>query len=216
MTGLLHHPSLGVVKYSVAEVPTGGDGQTQAVVGMMTGYVVEDAKHPILVADLQNALAARPELPPHEAIYWWVKDRVRFVRDEEITYPWQEQNTHPVVEALIRPVDMIAMCEGGRGGPGCQRIGDCDDFSMYTAALLTAAGVEAKFATVAANPESTDFSHVYVVAYPNGVRVPMDTSHGSHPGWETGQGSRIQEWPIGGGGGLLFLLALGVGAALCR
>jgi len=212
----MHHPTLGDVRYTITEVPSGGDGQTAAVIGLMTKYVVEDAKHPIVVQDLKQALTARPDLSPCEAIYWWVKDRVRFVRDEETVTPWQSNTTDPIVEALIRPVDMIAMCENGRGGAGCQRVGDCDDFSMYTAALLTAAGIRSAFATVAASGQSTDFSHVYVVAYPSGIRLPMDTSHGSYPGWETGQATRIQEWPVGGGDGLLFLLAIGVGALLCR
>lgn len=203
--------------YSVSEVPSGGDGQTAAVIGLMAKYTLEDSKHPIVVADLRQALASHPDLPPAEAIYWYVKSRVRFVRDEDIVTPWQNQTTDPVVEALIRPVDMIAMCDGGRGGAGCQRVGDCDDFSMYVAALLTAAGIRTSFATVAASPESADFSHVYVVAYPDGVRLPLDASHGSHPGWETGQAMRIQEWPVGGGNTLLFLLAIGaVGAYLCR
>lgn len=213
MTGTLHHPSFGAVRYSVSEVPTGGDGQTAAVIGLMKGYVQEDARHPILLKDLQQALASRPDLPAHEAIFWWVKDRVRFVRDEDTVQPWQQGTDLPVVEALIRPVDMVVMCGGGAS---CQRTGDCDDFSMYTAALLTAAGIDAAFATVAASSESTDFSHVYVVAYPNGTRVPLDTSHGAYPGWETNQARRIQEWPVGGGGLMTLVALVALGAMLCR
>lgn len=205
MTGVLRHPTLGQVKYAVTEVPTGGDGQTAAVIGMMSQYASEDSKHPIIISEAQEAVASRPDIPPYEAVFWWVKGRVRFVRDEETVMPWQKDTVSPVVEALIRPVDMVVMCNGGSS---CQRIGDCDDFSMYTASLLLALGIPASFVTVAASQDSDDYSHVYVAAYPGGVRIPLDTSHGGYPGWETRQARRITEWPVGGGAGKLLGLAL--------
>lgn len=214
MTGTLAHPTLGQVKYEVTAVPTGGDGQTSAVVSLMSRYALEDSRHPIVIVAAQEAVRLRPDAPPHEAVFWYVKDRIRFVRDEETVTPWQNQTVDPVVEALIRPVDMIAMCNGGAS---CQRVGDCDDFSMLTAALLTALGIDAAFVTVAASRESDDFSHVYVAAYPNGVRVPLDTSHGPHPGWETPNARRTQEWPVSGAGGWIGMITLvGLGAYLWR
>ena len=43
--------------------------------------------------------------------------------------------------------------------------GDCDDFSMLTAALLEASGIPWEFVTVAADRDSPGrFSHVYVRA----------------------------------------------------
>lgn len=215
MTGVLRHPALGQVKYAVTEVPTGGDGQTAAVIGMMSQYASEDSRHPIIIKEAQEAVASRPDLPPHEAVFYWVKSRIRFVRDEDTVTPWQEKTTSPVVEALIRPVDMAVMCEGGTS---CQRIGDCDDFSMYTAALLLALNIPASFVTVAAGRESDDYSHVYIAAYPGGQRVALDTSHGPYPGWETAQARRIEEWPVGGGMGKLLTLAaiVGLGAYAWR
>jgi transglutaminase-like putative cysteine protease len=99
-----------------------------------------------------------------------------------------------VIEVLIRPVDMSELCRDGK----CRRTGDCDDYSMYTAALLKAAQVDVKFATVKADPRQPDRdSHVYVVAYnKDRGRVALDVSHGLYPGWEVEAQSKT-EWDIG-------------------
>ncbi len=223
----IYHPGLGQsVNYSMVQVPEGGDGQTAAVVGLMNRYATEDATSQEIQADLRSALAQCPGCSPVEAVFWWVKGRVRFVRDEDTASPFPTVDGGVVVEALIRPRDMSVLCGGGGGGSGnsagntasCSRVGDCDDFSMYTAALLKAAGVPCAFVTVAADGGSNDYSHVYVAAYPNGVRIPLDTSHGARPGWETGNAHRVREWPVGAGGGMLGLVILiGLGAILlCR
>jgi hypothetical protein len=62
--------------------------------------------------------------------------------------------------------------------------------------------VKAKFVTVAADPRMPgQWSHVYVVAYLGGKRVPLDTSHGDYPGWEASEYvTRRQEWDVDGAG----------------
>ncbi|MES2124071.1 MAG: hypothetical protein V4503_05225, partial [Gemmatimonadota bacterium] len=56
-------------------------------------------------------------------------------------------------------------------------------------------GIPCKFCTVAASEIAPDqYSHVYTVAYPNGERVPMDTSHGKYFGWQAPNWFRRQEW----------------------
>lgn len=206
----LFHPALGqTVNYSVSEVPEGGDGQTSAVIGMMSRYAVEDSSTREIQLDAQRALADNPTLAPEEAVFWWVKRRIRFVRDEETVVPFGDQGG-VMVEALIRPVDMSTMAGDKQG--------DCDDFSMYTASLLLALGIPAAFVTVAASPGNNDFSHVYVAAYPGGRRVPLDTSHGDRPGWETPRAHRIKEWEVGGIGWIAPVLVMtAIGAwLLCR
>jgi hypothetical protein len=223
-TGRLYHPALGQdVRYEVREVPEGGDAQTEMVIGMMRGYVVEDAGSEEIRGDVEMALAESPGLNPAEAVFWFVKRRLRFVKDESTAVPFQEGmgQGDVVVETLIRPRDMSTLCgDRGSGAGTCMRQGDCDDFSMYTACLLTAAGVPAAFVTVAADSRTTDYSHVYVAAYPDGGgRVALDTSHGSVPGWETDKAQRVREWPVsrGGVGELVGLSILVLGAlALCR
>jgi hypothetical protein len=61
--------------------------------------------------------------------------------------------------------------------------------------MLTAAGIEAAFKTVAADPRAPDeFTHVYVVAIlPDGI-LPLDCSHGSAPGWEYPRALKSRIW----------------------
>ena len=91
-----------------------------------------------------------------------------------------------IVEVLIRPLDILS---------SPTKIGDCDDYSMLAASLLLAGGIPCKFCTVAADG-SGNWSHVYIVAYPDGKRYPLDTSHGEYPGWETERSARRKEWPM--------------------
>jgi hypothetical protein len=138
----------------------------------------------------------------------WVKSRLQFVMDEQNAAPLQPAYTNPIVEVLVRPRDVSAA-----GRP----IGDCDDYTMYGAALLRTQGVPVNIATVAADPTDPKvFSHVYVVAYPGGVRTPMDFSHGDYVGWETDHAYRYQEWEVdvptkASVGASAALLALGIG-----
>jgi hypothetical protein len=71
---------------------------------------------------------------------------------------------------------------------------------MLIAALLTAKNIRCRFVTVAADPSDgyQSFSHVYVAAYAEGRRMPLDASHGSWPGWEVPLKAvgRIREWPV--------------------
>lgn len=202
----LYHPALGQsVNYTIQEVPEGGDAQTAAVVGIMSRYAMEDSSSPEIKRDADIAVSECAGCTPAESVFWFVKKRLRFVRDEETVVPFEvDKDTRGgvMVEALIRPRDMSTMAH--------EKLGDCDDFSMYTASLLLALGVPASFVTVAASPDqaNTEFSHVYVAAYPGGVRVPLDTSHGDRPGWETAKARRIKEWEIGGVGSYLPLVVI--------
>jgi hypothetical protein len=216
----LYHPQLGqTVNFEVHAIPDGGDGQTSAVIDLMTRYARQDSGSPEIQAAAREAVAEYSDLPPWEAVFWYVKRRLRFVRDEQTAVPFQEQYDSPVVETLIRPMDMVTLCANQSG---CIRQGDCDDFSMYTASLLMALGIPCKFVTVAASTAAPDeFSHVYVAAYPPpaGQRVPLDTSHGHYPGWETKAYTRIQEWNVSAPSITDFMLpvALIAGVAyLCR
>ena len=188
--GTVNHPELGLVRYSVTPVSDHPDGQVEATIGLMRQYATEDATTAQVQRDAIQAVNASPGLSPAEAVFWWVKSNVRFVYDEHTTGMFQAQVTSPVVEALIRPVDMSALVRQGRAQ------GDCDDFAMYTASLLAAVNIPSSFVTVAADPGSSNFSHVYVAAYTDRGRVALDTSHGPAPGWEYDSANRVQEWPV--------------------
>lgn len=200
MSGTLHHPVLGMVRYSAAEVPDDPDAQVEFTIGLMRKYALEDAACPQFQTDVMACAGS----DPIDDVWRYLsrKEGVRsmqFVRDEMTAAPLSERLTKwsPVVEALIRPVDQAGL-------PNPQ--GDCDDFSMYGAAQLLARGVPCAYVTVAADDsDPTMYSHVYLVAYPQsgpyaGRRVPLDLSHGDYAGWETANrfGKR-REWPLTNG-----------------
>jgi hypothetical protein len=192
--GVIDHPELGLVKYEITPAPGNSDSQVESTIQLMRRYVAEDALTPEIQRDAMLAIQASVGLSPAESVFWWVKGQIRFVEDDYTARQFQARTVEPVVEALIRPRDMAALIQSGRAQ------GDCDDFAMYTAALLMALTIPVAFVTVAGNPGSADYSHVYVAAYTPKGRLAMDTSHGPAPGWEYQQSVaspvRIQEWPI--------------------
>lgn len=213
----VYHPAFGqALRYRLDEVSDDPDEQVAQTINFMSGYVIEDWNSPEIARDAEEALLQNPDVSPIEAVFRYVKSRVRFTQDAQLSAPLQDHYRHPIVETLIRPRDLAVLCDSA----ACQRQGDCDDFTMYTAALLHAVGVsDVRFATVAADPSHpNEFSHVYVVAYQDGQRIPLDTSHGPRAGWETEQiYAPRKEWRIGAGSLLpLLALALLIGVFLCH
>lgn len=191
---MVSHPAWGDVRYGAALVPgdEDPDGQVAAVIGMMRQYVIEDYRAPEVAEEARRALALDPY--PVKAVFWHVKRSLSFVRDEVQAAPMQPNHAYPIVEVLVRPVDMASMCSNG----GCRRLGDCDDYAMYAAALLMNLGINVSFVTLAADSADPNrYSHVYLAAYPGGERVALDVSHGDYPGWEAPNyyGKRT-EWPV--------------------
>lgn len=206
---VVNHPAFGggSVNYRASVLSDDPDEQVSETIALMRRYVVEDA--PALRREAEAALAATPGESPESAVWRWVRSRVSFVDDLTTARPLGNLDI-PVVEVLIRPVDLSAMCSSG----GCRRVGDCDDFSMYVAALLASLGRRVSFVTVAADPAAPQqFSHVYVASYPpEGGRVALDASHGPSAGWETPNAWRRHEWPINHSSGLAALVVAGAAA----
>lgn len=189
------------------------DEQVADTIDLMANYVREDSQAPPIQEVAEDLSApykwsGQEEEQYAERVFYYVQGLIRFQQDETTARPLASSlakvglGEYPVVEVLIRPVDMVTW----RNTTGQPPAGDCDDYAMLTAALLRAKGVKASFVTVAADPRMPgQFSHVYVVAYPGGKRVPLDTSHGEYPGWETASYQRREEWPVDAGlGGLLI------------
>lgn len=185
------------------------DSQVEATIRTMARYAAEDAGRPEIQGEAQEISQAcgADQVAQTREVHGRVRNRIRFLRDEETAIPLAGISQEPIVEILVRPIDMY-YAGAGAG------IGDCDDYSMYAAALLTALGIDCSFVTLAADPGSDQFTHVYVAAYPNGQRVAVDASHGPYCGWEAPRpGARKLEWPIQDpmrncGGGLSTLLVL--------
>lgn len=125
------------------------------------------------------------------AIWKWIRERVAFRTDEETARPIaaDPENT----EVLIPPDHLLRMARPA---------GDCDDFSMLAAAMLLSLGIPASFRTVAADPSTDRYSHVYVIAHAAEGRLPLDCSHGRFPGWEVHAAGKSRDWRIEGSRGL--------------
>ena len=184
----IYHPGLGQqVNYSAQEVSDDPDEQVAQVIGIMSRYVREDAGTPQLRLALNQALSEAPGVDLIPAVYSHVKRRLSFVRDEVTAEPFSFLPL-PIVETFIRPVDMAGLAN---------KQGDCDDYVMYLAALLKTAGVPVSFVTVKADErDPSQWSHVYVAAYPQDGRIALDASHGDYPGWEAGNVYQRKEWGI--------------------
>jgi len=215
MSATVYHPAFGqTLKYRLDEISDNPSEQVAQTINMMAGYVIEDWNSPEIEADARQALQQSPDVSPIEAVFRFVKRRVVFASDEHLAAPVQPFHKRQIVETLIRPRDLSTLCNSGE----CTRMGDCDDFTMYTAALLHAIGIQdVRFVTVRADGRAPDeFSHVYVIAYHGQERIPLDTSHGYVSGWETPQiFGQPKEWPIGAGGFLLPLIILAVLIGVC-
>lgn len=215
MQGVMDHPSLGRVKYSIKEVSDDPDEQVAETIGLMRQYANEDASNPTLQQDV--AQAWRSDDAIGDTFNYVRRDGargMRFVADESTGAAFQEVGHpggwRPVVETLIRPADQALL-------PNPQ--GDCDDFAQYGAGHLLARGVPCAYATVGVEPQDPGvYSHVYLVAYPKdgpyaGMRVPLDLSHGPSVGWECpNPWGKFMEWPLDAGLGVVgWGLLLGSG-----
>lgn len=177
----------------MSDVPGLQVGQT---LGIMRQRAAEDAEvlKPRAMALTAGASSTQDKI---NALYYHTKNNIHFQRDEVTgggVGGWDEAE---VIETIIRPREMAKFIDQGVA------VGDCDDFSMYLASLLTACGIRCEFTTVAADGRVPDqFSHVYVTAFDEeGGHVPLDASHGEYPGWEVpNQFGLIKGWPVCGGG----------------
>lgn len=206
--GFDNHTTLGAVRYDVRTLPADPDSQVAVTLNLMRERVSQDSANPAFKARAQQIAGQGTERQKTERLYWHVKNGIRFQPDEQTGGGIAGFAPEEVIETIIRPVDMAAYVDQGVA------VGDCDDFSSYLAALLKANGINCAFITVAADGNvPNQFSHVYVVAWPDGERLALDASHGEYPGWEVPNNyGKLQEWPCGGGLlSLLGLAAIGTG-----
>ena len=122
------------------------------------------------------------------AVWWWVKHCIKYRSDEATMFRIGEQGQQ---DLLIAPAVLVRMKDPAE---------DCDGFSMLVATLLTILGVNCVIATVAVDPsDRSRWSHVFCCALlPDGQVMPLDASHGKHPGWMVPAAhiSRWQAWDL--------------------
>ena len=188
-----YHPDIGQALYSIRALPESSDGQVRSTINQVIRYIREDACSPFIQSEAERALRLGAG-DPNKGVFNLLKSSMRFKRDEKIADELQVEDARKpdTIEVLIRPVDQWLLIKlRGLG------VGDCDCFHMYGACLLWSLGVPCSLVTVSADPERPwEFSHVYLASYWNGVRTPLDISHGDYPGWECQNLGRVKEWKV--------------------
>jgi hypothetical protein len=189
-----YHPDFGgAVNYEFMRLPETPDGQVRSTIRAIRDFVKTDSMSPIVRAYAERMLELGAG-DPNLGLWLLIKPLIKFRQDEEIARDLASADPRKddAIEVLIRPIDQLALI--ALRGMG---VGDCDCFHLTGCALLASLGIPSSLVTVSANQSRPEeFSHVYMASYWNGVRMPLDLSHGEYPGWECPHLGRIQEWPM--------------------
>jgi hypothetical protein len=176
----------------------GGDAgvsQTMSLIRQLVDTAIKDPYVNRTAIEILRRSGARQydQYAAAQAVYEWVHGNIRYVPD-------------PVGKETVRPANVIL--EVGAG--------DCDDINgVLIPALLGTIGITTRGVTIAANPGSDDFSHIYAEAMLNGRWVALDAAR---PNVVFGQAPemyhRRAEWPltgseVGQGGYLAGMAPLG-------
>jgi hypothetical protein len=187
-----YHPAF-LAAINIGRAPLSDDPDTAVAqtIRQMSEYVCADRASPFFRSLARQLKGASSDDTIHN-VWDWIKARVRFVPDSQIAamlqLPASQLRHSSIAEVLIRPVDIVRMSDP---------MGDCDDFSMLGACLLTAAGIPCSFVTLAADAkEPLQFSHVYLET----MGRAFDSSHGPFVGWEArNRFGRRQSWSVDNG-----------------
>lgn len=191
-------PAFAPAPVVVGREPVTGhsDTDTLRTVGRMARIVCIAAQHPKVVQAAAAAAGGFDRLMSRErvatAIYYWIREHVTFCLDETLVASALIAAGYavaPDAELLVAPWVLVDMP---------RPMGDCDDFSMLCASMLSVYGIPARLVIIAADPEVPDqYSHVYTQAQlENGEWITLDCSHGPYPGWEAPRAFRKSTWPI--------------------
>jgi hypothetical protein len=191
---LAYHPDFGQpVAYQFEAMPEDPDAQVRVAVKRCIALALADTETPIIQQAAANALDLGGG-DPISGVWKAVKPHIRFRQDYDIAADLQVDDLRKssIVETFIPPAVQALLIQMRGSG-----IEDCDGFTMYGACLLSALGVPVSMCTVSAERDRPRlFSHIYLVAYWNGMRIPMDLSHGPYPGWECPNLGRMREWVV--------------------
>jgi hypothetical protein len=161
---------------------------TQDTINLMRQIILTQSKSPFI---FHLVSLATSDLPTNandrdivRSLFNFVKSNVKFEEDEAILLsrlgidPSEDGGR----ELLISPDVLFTM-----NPPS----GDCDDFSLLLATLLTNLKFKVEAVTICCDPiEPNRFSHIYLRAFleDEGKWIALDSSHGSSPGWEFNNG----------------------------
>jgi len=184
----------GAISFSL---PCGDRGvaKTMDLIKSLVDHAIKDPYiNRTAIEILQHSDAPQyDQMAAAQIIYQWVRSNIRYVQD-------------PVGKETVRPANVILEV----------RAGDCDDINgVLIPSLLGTIGISTRGVTVAAVPDSDDFSHIYAEALLNGKWVALDAAR---PNVVFGQApeyyKRRAHWPltgteVGQGGYLAGMAALG-------
>jgi len=168
--------------------PHGTATPTRVVTEQTVRKMCEHIRAALADPIVQSVAARSQKLKPADrlaTLWMWVKGQVKFAQDDTLIRQLFNEDGH--FELLIAPPVLLRMTKPR---------GDCDDFTMLIDALATVAGFDCGIVTLACDSKRPgEYSHVYGCAALPGVLVPLDCSHGKHPGWEVPR-SQIQRKTI--------------------
>lgn len=169
------------------------DASTSATVQAMCKHIRNAQRDPWFLAIAHNITRSKELADKISSVFLWCKAAIRFQRDEESVWNLYRELNH--VDFLIEPAALARMLP--------RACGDCDEFTMFSLACLTALGAQCEIVTVAVDPERPGYwSHVYgQVVLPDGRRLALDCSPaGKYPGWEVPDKDvqRKQAWNLDG------------------
>lgn len=130
--------------------------------GQMRSMVKQCRTDPTIRQAATNLIFLTPEkdqASEAEAIFNWVRDNVRYVRD-----------VHDV-ETLSTPMITLS-----------GRVGDCDDQTVLLASMLEAVGYPTRF-VIEGYHSADSYEHVYLETLINGYWVGMDPTENNPMGW---------------------------------
>jgi hypothetical protein len=143
------------MRYNLQRIADGEEGTDQTVrkIGQM---VMDDLHRPTLrlftLSVLERAGAdTRSQSQMARAIYAWVKNRIRYVRDPQ------------VLETVQSPLATLKI-----------KAGDCDDHAGLVAGMALSVGITPRFVVVGTGANS--FSHIYPELNVDGKWMPSDTT----------------------------------------
>lgn len=185
------HPYFGgrPIRATLFEQPTDDENKTAHTIALMSHLAAMDASAPTIreaAFEAIKPIAERNQRNEAAAVWAWIKRHIRYTEDRKFAQHLAGVDAAET-EVLIRPVDLLDMKRPA---------GDCDDFSMLAVAMCRALGIRADFRTVAADPSSADYTHVYAVAFTPEGELPLDASHGPAPGWETPAHGKRKTWRV--------------------
>lgn len=155
--------NLSTLPATLGTLPDGVDGirRTLSIMRALARKFRADPQIILLAREVTDPLPPKNYYAEIKALFQWVKDHIRYVRDVRDT------------ETVATPVATLQIGSG-----------DCDDMSLLLSALLESIGVRTRFAALGFPPDN-NYSHVLVEAQVGPKHwMPLDAIvAGSTPGW---------------------------------